>query len=88
MSSIGIGNIARAFLATQLLRARSKVHTLSSARTVDVARQGSTKQDDMIIVEVMVKRFDRTWWRRYRRYLENSFRQEEIVVRVHEVIRI
>jgi hypothetical protein len=42
----------------------------------------------MTVVEVMVKRFDRTWWRRYRRHLENSFRQDEIIVRVHELIQI
>jgi hypothetical protein len=61
-------------------------HTIPSARIWK--SRGSTKQDEMTVVEVMVKRFDRTWWRRYRRHLENSFRQDEIIVRVHELIQI
>jgi hypothetical protein len=62
-------------------------YTRSPARGLWKSR-GATKHDDMIILEVMVKRFDRTWWRRYRGHLENSFRQDEIMVRAHEVIQI
>src|SRR3954469_15747276 len=50
--------------------------------------EGSTKRDDMIIVEVMAKRFDRTWWKKYRQDLESKFRQDEIIVRAHEVIQL
>jgi hypothetical protein len=50
--------------------------------------EGSTKRDDMIIVEVMAKRFDRAWWKRYRRYLEETFRQDEIIVRAQEVTQV
>jgi hypothetical protein len=50
--------------------------------------EGSTKRDDMIIIEVMTRRFDRAWWKEYRRILEKAFRQEEIVVRVHDITQI
>ena len=50
--------------------------------------EGSTKRDDMIIVEVMAKRFDRAWWKEYRQDLESKFRQDEIIVRAHEVTQV
>jgi hypothetical protein len=50
--------------------------------------EGSTKHDDVIIVEVMTKRFDRAWWKKYRRYLEGVFRQNEIIVRAQEVMQV
>jgi hypothetical protein len=43
---------------------------------------GSTvKQDDIVVVEVMVESLDRGWWREYRRELEQLFSQNQIVVR-------
>jgi hypothetical protein len=43
---------------------------------------GSTvKRDEIVIVEVMVDSLDRTWWKEYRRELEQVFCQDEIVVR-------
>ena len=42
----------------------------------------------MIIMEVMTKRFDRSWWKKYRKSLEKAFRQDEIVIRVHEIIQV
>jgi hypothetical protein len=43
---------------------------------------GSTvKRDDIVVVEVMVDALDRTWWKDYRRELEQLFRQDEIVLR-------
>ena len=43
---------------------------------------GSTvKRDDIVVVEVMVDPLDRTWWKDYRRELEQLFRQDEIVLR-------
>jgi hypothetical protein len=45
-------------------------------------------RDDMIILEVMTKRFDRAWWKRFRTTLEKAFRQEEIVVRAHNITQL
>ena len=43
---------------------------------------GSTvKRDDIVVVEVMVDSLDRTWWKDYRRELEQEFCQDEIVLR-------
>jgi len=42
----------------------------------------ATRRDEMILIEVMVQRFERAWWTAYRRELEHAFRQDEIVVRV------
>ncbi|MHB1353266.1 MAG: hypothetical protein ACYC5S_00240 [Thiobacillus sp.] len=46
------------------------------------AESGTTGRDDMILVEVMTESLDRVWWADYRSRLEQSFRQDEIVVRV------
>ena len=48
-------------------------------------RRGATVQDDIVVVEVMVKRLERRWWSGYRRELERRFRQEALVVRAHAV---
>jgi hypothetical protein len=61
--------------------ARSPAHGLWNSK-------GSTKRDDMIIVEVMTKHFDLAWWKKYRGTLERAFRQDEIVVRVHNIILV
>ena len=61
--------------------ARSPAHGLWTS-------EGSTKRDDMIIMEVMTKRFDLAWWKRYRKSLERLFRQEEIVIRVHDILQV
>jgi hypothetical protein len=48
--------------------------------------QGATKRDDVIILEIMDKRFNATWWKRYRGSLEKAFRQEEMVIRAQKII--
>jgi hypothetical protein len=40
-----------------------------------------TVRDDVIMFEVMVEELDRSWWKQYRRTLEERFRQEEVIVR-------
>ncbi|TWI55552.1 hypothetical protein IQ22_01478 [Pseudomonas duriflava] len=44
-----------------------------------------TVQDELVIYEVMAKTLDRSWWADYRATLETRFRQEQIVVRTHEI---
>ena len=43
--------------------------------------EGRVERDDVVMVEVVADRFDRTWWRAYRAQLESRFTQEEIHVR-------
>jgi hypothetical protein len=48
-------------------------------------RSERTERDDIIVVEVMVKRLDRRWWAAYRRRLEKELRQDAVVVRAQEI---
>ena len=43
--------------------------------------RGTTTRDQMVLVEVMTRRLERDWWRRYRHGLEQRFRQDAIVAR-------
>jgi hypothetical protein len=45
-------------------------------------------RDDVIMFEVMAHHLDDDWWRSYRQKLENTFRQENIVVRAMEVTQL
>ena len=46
---------------------------------------GKTKRDDLVIFEVMVPRLKRAWWTKYRRSLERTFKQKELLVRLQKV---
>jgi hypothetical protein len=49
-------------------------------------RQGrKVVHDDIIVFEVMTRRIDRRWWRRYRQALQKRFKQQVIVVRAQKV---
>jgi hypothetical protein len=50
--------------------ARSPAHGLWKS-------EGSTKRDDMIIVEVMTKHFDLAWWKKFRLSLESPIGDQE-----------
>jgi hypothetical protein len=42
---------------------------------------GTVKRDNVVVLEVMTETLDRSWWRNYRRELEQLFRQDQLVVR-------
>jgi hypothetical protein len=42
---------------------------------------GERHRDDIVVFEVMVDDLELAWWRDYRRGLEISFRQKQIVIR-------
>ncbi|GEP03829.1 hypothetical protein [Methylobacterium oxalidis] len=46
---------------------------------------GETARDDIVVFEVMTPELDASWWDRYRRALENRFKQDSIVVRAQEI---
>lgn len=46
---------------------------------------GSTRRDEIVVVEVMADELDREGWRSYRADLERAFRQEAIVVRAQRI---
>ena len=49
---------------------------------------GGVMADDMIAVEVLVEDLDERWWRKYRERLETDFRQQEVMIRAHQVCRL
>ena len=53
----------------------------SPAKGVWTAPDGHTEQDDVVMVEVVTDRFDRSWWRSYADRLATRFRQEIVHVR-------
>ncbi len=47
--------------------------------------EGETKHDEIVVFEVMAPKIDREWWARYRKTLEEMFRQDTIVMRAQPV---
>jgi hypothetical protein len=43
------------------------------------------RRDDLIIYEVMAESVDAEWWKSYREKLEKVFKQDQIVVRSHQI---
>jgi hypothetical protein len=46
---------------------------------------GDQQEDDIVVAEVMAQTLDETWWREFRRRLEDILGQEKIVVRAQEM---
>ena len=63
-------------------------HTRAPAAGVWKEDSGATQRDDIIVYEVMVESLDPHWWAELRRQLEARFRQEELVIRSHEIRRL
>jgi hypothetical protein len=55
------------------------------AQGVWTSPDGDRAQDDVVMVEVVAERFDRTWWREYTQRLARRFAQEAIHVRALQV---
>ena len=47
--------------------------------------EGKTARDDIVVIEVMAQELEKPWWARYRRSLEDRFRQDAIVVRAQPI---
>lgn len=54
----------------------------SPAQGTWVAPGGATEHDDVVMVEVLTKTFDRAWWRAYEDTLAQRFKQQVIHIRV------
>jgi hypothetical protein len=62
-------------------------HSRAPAKGVWV--QGRQKQqDDIVLVEVMANDLDAHWWQGFRRRVETLLRQDEIVIRAHEMRKL
>jgi len=53
----------------------------SPAQGLWTSPDGRTEVDDVVMIEVVTERFDRSWWKRYSTALAARFRQETIHVR-------
>ena len=53
----------------------------------DGAGEG-VERDQIVIFEVMAPDLDEAWWARLREELEREFRQQEVVIRAHEIRRL
>ena len=47
--------------------------------------EGKVVEETVVVVEVLVRRLNRDWWRRYRKHLEEALRQQEVMVRATKV---
>jgi 2-hydroxychromene-2-carboxylate isomerase len=47
--------------------------------------QKDTQHDDMVIFEVMAAELDKKWWKKYKKQLELTFAQDEIIIRAQKV---
>jgi hypothetical protein len=39
----------------------------------------------MVIFEIMTEKLDKPWWKQYKKELETTFAQDEIIIRVQKV---
>jgi hypothetical protein len=56
-------------------------YTRAPAKGWWTSPDGHTEQDQVVMIEVVTERFDRTWWREYSSTLARRFGQEAIHVR-------
>jgi hypothetical protein len=49
---------------------------------------GKAVHDDLVILEVMTEIVERDWWTDYRRDLEGRFRQDEVLIRATQIIKL
>ena len=56
-------------------------HSRAPAQGVWEDDSGQPELDNILIIEVIDRNFDRRWWEDYRRSLERRFAQEEVLIR-------
>ena len=49
-------------------------------------QDGKTIHDDIIIFEVLTENLDKSWWQDYKKKIEKTFKQDEIIIRAQTVI--
>jgi hypothetical protein len=64
------------------------MHVNSPAKGLWKNHEDHLEHDEVIVVEVMADDIDRDWWSAFRAELETLLRQDEIVVRATEIIRL
>ncbi|MBK9307955.1 MAG: hypothetical protein IPM58_12925 [Nitrospira sp.] len=62
-----------------------RAYTHAPAEGLWKDKQDDAQQDRIVIFEVLDAKFDKSWWRKYKKQLETSFAQDEIVIRIQKV---
>jgi hypothetical protein len=60
----------------------------SPAEGVWKQRDGQVHLDEIVIFEVMTETLDKDWWASYRKALEESFQQQELIIRATEFVQL
>ena len=63
-------------------------YTRAPATGLWEAEPGRKVHDNVVVYEVMVEEIERDWWAETRRRLEETFAQQEIVIRAHAIERL
>jgi hypothetical protein len=63
-------------------------HTRAPASGLWEEPSGEKVRDDVVIYEVMAETLDAAWWATTRQRLEAQFKQQELVIRAHEIRRL
>ena len=63
-------------------------HTRAPASGLWEEPTGEKVRDDVVIYEVMADTLDEAWWADLRTRLEAQFKQQELVIRAHEIRRL
>jgi hypothetical protein len=66
----------------------SRRHHLHAPAHGTSEARGEIVHDDIVGFELMTDTLDRPWWDSYRRRLEQSFSQDEIVIRAVAITRL
>ena len=49
---------------------------------------GQVQADTMVVMEVMTPTIERSWWKAFRKRMEDTFHQKEILIRAHSASRL
>ena len=49
---------------------------------------GGRVRDDVVVYEVMAESLDEPWWAGLRSRLEREFKQDELIIRTHQIRRL
>ena len=64
------------------------MHVSNPAKGLWKNRDDDLEHDQVSVVDVMADDIDKNWWAAFRAELETLLRQDEIIVRAAEIIRL
>ena len=61
-------------------------YTRAPAEGLCKDEQNVAHRDDIVIFEVMTAELDESWWQAYKQQLKQTFSQDEIIIRVQNIL--